>query len=147
MLAAISFSVIAPGAPPARESIEKLVDHCWSAQLAEGVVDRHCFLAMYGGMHIKDEHVVTRNGQPVYSGETVYSVGVGALTFVYFNSLGGVGRGTVTRNGNHLYFRMRTRPVNHVPFTPDRPSPHPSPRPNGPQAVIEDALRAAGLMR
>lgn len=91
------------------EPLGKLVGHCWRAVVGKDTIDRHCFETIYGGMHIKDDHVVTSGGQAVYSGETIYSSERGALTFVYINSLGGVGRGTATQSKDGLAFQLRMR--------------------------------------
>ena len=53
--------------------------------------------------------MVLAKGRPVYLGETIYTLEKGSLTFTYFNSLGGIGRGTVSRAGDRLYFRMSMR--------------------------------------
>ena len=98
-----------PSEDPVFAPLEKLVGRCWSAQIAAETIDRHCFRQMYGDAHVRDEHTVLAKGLPVYSGETIYSVEKGSLVFTYFSSLGGIGRGTVTRRGDSLYFRMSMR--------------------------------------
>lgn len=83
MLFAATVPIASPSLPPRSfEPLERLVGHCWRAMVAKDATDRHCFKAIYGGTHIKDAHVVTANGRPVYSGETIYSAEGSALTFV-----------------------------------------------------------------
>ena len=96
-----------------------LVGHCWSATIAKDTVDRHCFTAMYGGAHVRDDHVVKASGREVYSGSTIYSVEGEALTLTYYNSMGGVGRGSAKSAGPDVQFTMtmRARPG-------DPPAPH-----------------------
>lgn len=92
------------------------VGHCWRAELPkDGTTDTHCFEAVYGGQHVRDRHQVQRDGKTVYAGETVYSVEDGAVSFTYWNSLGGVGRGTAVAEGEQLRFAMQMR------FTPKEP--------------------------
>lgn len=71
-----------------------LAGHCWQGTYANGSVDTHCYEWVYDGEHLRDVHVV-RGDQPVYCGETLYSVnGVGeGVVFYYVNSLGGVSDG------------------------------------------------------
>jgi len=95
--------------PTAFEPLAKLVGHCWRAVIGKDTTDRHCFEAIYGGTHIKDAHVVSAGGRAVYSGETIYSAEGSAITFVYVNSLGGVGRGTATQATDGLAFRLTMR--------------------------------------
>jgi len=94
---------------PGLDAFRPYVGHCWAAALGTNVVDRHCFSLVYGGQHVRDEHVVTKNRAPVYSGETLYSVVAGKIVFTYWNSLGGVGHGTARANGNDLRFSLNMR--------------------------------------
>ena len=80
--------------------------HCWSASLSPATRDRHCFAPVFGGAHLRDTHVVTKGGRAVYSGETIYSVQDGQIVFTYWNSLGGVGRGTASVSGNDVKFSL-----------------------------------------
>ena len=73
-----------------------MLGKCFAATLAPETVDRHCFSSVYDGAHVRDTHVVTAKGKPVYSGESVYSFDGKGLELVYFNSMGGAGRGTAT---------------------------------------------------
>lgn len=66
---------------------------CFVADVGEGAHDTHCFAPVFGGKHVRDSHRVILQGKIVYRGETVYSLEDGAVTFTYFNSLGGVGHG------------------------------------------------------
>jgi hypothetical protein len=80
------------------------VGHCWSGPAPGGGVDIHCFEAVYGGQHIRDRHEVKVEGKTVYAGETLYSVEGEQVTMTYWNSIGGIGRGTATANGDELLF-------------------------------------------
>ena len=95
--------------PPAFAPLGQLVGHCWRAIVGNDTVDRHCFESIFGGTHIRDAHVVKARGRAVYSGETIYSAERGALTFVYINSLGGVGRGIATQSKSGLAFDLTMR--------------------------------------
>jgi len=92
-----------------------LVGSCWRADFSPTVRDTHCFEAIYGGAHVRDRHEVTDKGKTVYAGETVYSLDGGATVFIYFNSLGGVGRGSVTSEGAKMRF------VGAMRASPDKP--------------------------
>jgi hypothetical protein len=89
-----------PAPPPLRAELEPLrflVGHCWRGAMKQGAEqDTHCFEPAYGGQHVRDRHEVTGAAAP-YSGETLYSWnGVEKrIDYVYFNSLGGVSRGSM----------------------------------------------------
>ena len=81
------------------------VGHCWTGPApGNAAIDTHCFEAVYGGQHIRDRHEVKAGGKTVYAGETLYSVEGSNVTFVYWNSLGGVGRGAATVTGDQMSF-------------------------------------------
>lgn len=81
-----------------------LVGHCWRGALPTGETDTHCFEPVYGGEHVRDRHEVT-GGSGVYAGETFYSAdGDGGLAFAYFNSHGGVSRGTMRAGADAFHF-------------------------------------------
>lgn len=101
-----------PAAAPAlRAGLEPLgflVGHCWRGDFAQGEQDVHCFESVYGGQHIRDRHEVT-GGAGIYRGETLYSAdGAGAVGFTYWNSLGGVSRGTMRAEPDRLSFGDET---------------------------------------
>ena len=89
--------------------LDRLVGHCWTAEVASGTTDRHCYALVYGGAHVRDTHEVRRGGTVVYAGETIYSAEGDAIGFTYWNSLGGVGRGTATVVGAMITFRLTMR--------------------------------------
>lgn len=89
---------------PALAIFAPLLAKCFAATLSPGVVDRHCFSSVYGEAHVRDTHVVTSGGKAVYSGETIYSFDGKGLEFTYFNSMGGVGHGTVAVQSPVLTF-------------------------------------------
>jgi hypothetical protein len=91
---------------------DRFAGSCWVADFTRTMTDRHCFERILGGTHIRDTHEVREAGRVLYSGETTYSLDGGTVVFTYFNSLGGVGRGTVTEKGELLRFAgsMRASP-------------------------------------
>ena len=107
----LSFAALALAAaePPAlREGLEPLaflVGHCWRGRFASGEEDTHCFESVYEGQHVRDRHQVTGGGR-AYRGETLYSWDgtANAVTYTYWNSLGGVSRGTMRPREERLDF-------------------------------------------
>lgn len=89
---------------PALAIFASLLGHCWQAELTPQDVDTHCFTGMWNGAHVRDAHVVTHDGKPVYSGETIYSFDGEAVIFTYYNSLGGLGTGTAKLDGKGIAF-------------------------------------------
>jgi hypothetical protein len=90
------------------------VGQCWSGPAPGGkAVDVHCFDSVYGGQHVRDRHEVRVGDKVVYAGETLYSVEGEAVTFIYWNSLGGVGHGKASADGPKLSFsgEMRATPT------------------------------------
>ena len=85
------------------------VGHCWKAEIERGTTDQHCIEAVYNGAHVRDRHVVTHGGIAVYAGESVYSDEDGQISFTYWNSLGGVGRGIADAAPGVLTFHLRMR--------------------------------------
>lgn len=85
-------------APPAMEPILLLAGHCWEGQFegTEGV-DRHCFEWLPGGHFLRDTHAIETEGES-YQGETIFAVegGSGEITYTYYNSLGGISRGSIS---------------------------------------------------
>lgn len=99
--------VAAVAAPPQPllQPLSSLAGHCWrGAAPGNAGIDTHCFEWVYGGQHLRDRHVVTVNGKSVYEGETLYSVEGDRVTFTYWNSIGGLGRGKMAASGNELTF-------------------------------------------
>lgn len=106
-------------AQPALQPFAPLVGHCFVGPAPSGQgVDKHCFEAVYGGQHIRDRHVVTVGGKAVYRGESLYSVRGPQVTFVYWNSLGGVGTGTASLNPKGWQF---TGTIHATPDGQDQP--------------------------
>lgn len=89
-----------PTAPALRAELEPLrflVGHCWRGDRKGGTQqDVHCFEPVFGGQHVRDRHEVT-GGAAIYRGETIYSWNGAAkrIEYVYWNSLGGVSRGSM----------------------------------------------------
>ena len=92
-------------AQAALQPLSGLAGHCWRGDAPGGAgIDTHCFEWVYGGQHLRDRHVVTASGKPVYEGEALYSADANGVTFTYWNSLGGLGRGRMTVSGDALTF-------------------------------------------
>lgn len=88
------------------ESLQFLVGWCWAGQFPDGrQTDIHCFERVYGGMHLRDRHVVT-GGSALYQGETIYSWSENAkqIAYVYWNSYGGVSTGSATPGARNIAF-------------------------------------------
>ena len=111
--------VAAASSPPqlaqaALQPWSAFVGQCWRGPAPGGkAIDTHCFESVYGGQHVRDRHEVKVGGKTVYAGETVYSVEGSAVTFIYWNSMGGVGHGKASANGSELSFsgEMRATPT------------------------------------
>lgn len=94
MIAATLLLATANLAQPPLQPLGALVGHCWTGPAPGNQgTDKHCFESVYGGQHIRDRHVVTVDGRPVYEGEAVYSAKGSQVIFTYWNSLGGLGTG------------------------------------------------------
>ena len=107
-LMALALAADAPALRPGLEPLGFLVGHCWRGEFAPGgEQDVHCFEAVYDGQHVRDRHEVT-GGRGVYRGETLYSVDSGAVGYTYWNSQGGVSRGTVRAGADRLDFGDET---------------------------------------
>jgi len=100
LAAAATPQLAAPLAPMA-----PLVGHCWTAEVAAGQRDTHCFEAMYDGHFVRDRHEVSGRGVS-YKGETVYAVeGTPArVAYTYWSSDGETMRGTMRGDGKRLDF-------------------------------------------
>lgn len=88
------------------QALDFWVGHCWSGKFPDGkATDTHCFESVYGGRFVRDRHVV-RGERPDYSGESMYwrDGGTGKVSYIYFNSDGGVSTGTLETQGARLQF-------------------------------------------
>jgi len=107
---AAAAAAVPADAPALRSGLEPLgflVGHCWRGHFASGEQDTHCFDAAYGGQHVRDHHEVT-GGARLYSGETLYSIDGDAVSYTYWNSIGGVSRGTMRPQSDGLDFGTET---------------------------------------
>jgi hypothetical protein len=113
LLISASAAAAQPPTPPAlRQGLEPLaflVGHCWRGRFASGEEDTHCFESVYGGQHVRDRHEVTGGARP-YRGETLYSWDgrANAVAYTYWNSSGGVSRGTMRPGAGRLDFGDET---------------------------------------
>jgi len=108
MISVVAALALAAEAPPLRPGLEPLaflVGHCWQGEFERtGERDMHCFESVYDGQHVRDRHEVQGDGR-TYRGETLYSAeGDGRVAFTYWNSLGGVSRGTMRPGSDRLEF-------------------------------------------
>lgn len=107
MLALLIAAAVAQEPPAVRPGLEPLaflLGHCWRGAFEGGEQDTHCFESVYDGQHIRDRHEVT-GGRGVYRGETIYSADAsGAVSYTYWNSRGGVSRGTMRPEPERLNF-------------------------------------------
>lgn len=109
-------------------AFDPFVGSCWTADFTAMMRDTHCFEVLYDGAHVRDRHEVKEAGKTVYAGETTYSLDGADTVFTYFNSLGGVGTGKVTRATSTLRFKGSMR------GSPDKP-----PQPIDSEWTIVDA--------
>ena len=98
--------------PPLRAELEPLrflIGHCWRGEFKDGAVDTHCFESVYGGRHVRDRHEV-KGPAGLYRGETLYSWNGAAkqVEYTYWNSSGGVSRGTMAPRADGLDFGNET---------------------------------------
>jgi uncharacterized protein YndB with AHSA1/START domain len=112
MIATLMAAALAAQQPALREGLEPLgflIGHCWRGEIQPGRQDTHCFDTAYDGQHIRDRHEVV-GGPRVYSGETLYSWdgGENLVTYTYWNSLGGVSRGSMRPEADRLSFGDET---------------------------------------
>ena len=91
------------------EPLGFLIGHCWRGEFRNGSVDTHCFESVFGGQHVRDRHEVTGPNAP-YLGETLYSWNGEAnrVDYTYWNSAGGVSRGSMVPKGDSLDFGNET---------------------------------------
>jgi uncharacterized protein YndB with AHSA1/START domain len=108
-LIALALAVEPPTLRAGLEPLEFLVGHCWRGEFSRtGEQDVHCFEPVYEGQHVRDRHEVT-GGARIYRGETLYSADAGgAVSYTYWNSLGGVSRGTMLPEPERLSFGDET---------------------------------------
>lgn len=97
------------GDAPVNEALKPLAflaGSCWKGPFADRTAtDEHCYEWMYGGQYLRDRHIVRGDPKP-YRGETIYfwDPTEKAVGYVYFNSNGGVSRGTLKVEGEALLF-------------------------------------------
>jgi hypothetical protein len=87
------------------EPLSFLVGHCWVAEFPNkpGERDTQCFESVFNGQHVRSRHEVTGAARP-YLGETLFSYDGRSVIFTYWNSLGGVSRGSMRAEGDLLSF-------------------------------------------
>lgn len=88
------------------KSMSFLADSCWAGKFPDNKrIDTHCFESVYAGAHLRDRHEVL-GGAEAYQGETIYSWDEqqSTISYVYWNSYGGVSTGTVQPGSETLEF-------------------------------------------
>ena len=83
LLPALAFVASNPGLKP----LDFLVGHCWRTTLKEGPTDTHCFSALDDGT-LRDVHKVRKDGQVIYTGQSIFSVQSGEIHYRYDGSTG-----------------------------------------------------------
>jgi|GEM_PF-1451456 len=94
---------------PELEPLRFLIGRCWRGEFKSGAVDVHCFESVYGGRHVRDRHEV-KGPDGLYRGESLYSWN-GAekkVEYTYWNSTGGVSRGSMAAKPDGLDFGNET---------------------------------------
>jgi hypothetical protein len=99
----IAALALAAAAPAALGPLHFLVGHCWRTILKEGPTDTHCFASTAAGQ-IRDKHAVRKDGQVIYTGESVFSEKSGRLYYDYHGSTGFHIAGPMHSDGARLVF-------------------------------------------
>ena len=94
---------LAAALPTAMQPMQFLVGHCWRTTLKEGPTDTHCFASAPAGQ-IRDHHIVRKDGQAIYTGDSVFSVEGGKLHYEYSGSTGFHIAGPMHIDGAKLVF-------------------------------------------
>jgi hypothetical protein len=100
---------LATASPAPLQPFEFLVGHCWRTTLKEGPTDTHCFASVAAGSQIRDRHKVRKEGQVIYSGESVISVAKTGLHYVYQGSTGLKYDGPIHVAGEKIVFDSTDR--------------------------------------
>jgi hypothetical protein len=110
LFAAVAIAASAAAAhaeTPALSPMAFLAGHCWKGNMAmPGQTDEHCFAWLYGGMALRDTHVVRTPGQPDYVGESTYYYDSARkqVEYVYIENFGGISRGVMQATPGALVF-------------------------------------------
>lgn len=110
ILAGMAAATSSPSVSKELQPLAFLVGHCWRGEFGKGgPVDTHCFEPVFDGKFVRDRHEVT-GGEGVYKGETLYNWNAEQkLTeYTYWNSIGGISRGTMTAKDGLLDFGSET---------------------------------------
>jgi hypothetical protein len=107
MIAAIAAAAAVNAQPhDAFKPMAFLAGHCWKGEVAKDQTDEHCFTWMYGGLALRDTHVVRAPGRPDYVGESTYYYDSARkrVEYVYIENAGGISRGTMEPAADALVF-------------------------------------------
>jgi hypothetical protein len=103
LIAVVLLAAPEPPASPASSGVraelkpfEFLLGSCWTGTFPNGTsTDTHCFEPVYGGLFVRDRHVV-RGAKTPYEGESIHAWDATQkkLVFTYWASNGAVSTGT-----------------------------------------------------
>jgi hypothetical protein len=104
----LPFATLADDAPAEPyQPMAFLAGHCWKGSFPnKPMTDEHCFEWVYDGRFLRDRHTVHAEGKPDYLGETMYYWDPVSrqIQFIYFESQGGVSKGSVQGASDGLLF-------------------------------------------
>jgi hypothetical protein len=95
---------LAAAAPAVLQPLQFLVGHCWRTMLKEGPTDTHCFASIAEGQQIRDRHAVRKDGNVIYTGESVISIEKTGLHYGYLGSNGLKYDGPIRVAGEKIIF-------------------------------------------
>jgi hypothetical protein len=102
LVAALALAAAAPAAPEL-QPLQFLVGHCWRTALDDGPTDTHCFTKLPDG-RVRDQHAVRKDGQVVYTGESLFSIVSGVIHYRYDGSTGAHLEGPMHAAGAKIVF-------------------------------------------
>ena len=97
--------------------MEFFVGACWHGEFSDGEsTDIHCLRPMYGGLYVRDNHIVSGPRGP-YGGETVFSWNAESksIEYTYWDTSGGVSKGKMVATKDGL-----TSPVESYTYSDGR---------------------------
>jgi hypothetical protein len=94
---------LAAASPTVLQPLQFLVGHCWRTTLKDGPTDTHCFASLADG-RIRDHHTVRKDSQPIYTGDSIFSVKSGKAWYDYKGSTGFHIAGPMHSDGARLVF-------------------------------------------
>ncbi len=88
------------------EPFQFLVGFCWSRPFGQPQTNVHCFEPVYGGLHLRQRTTRSANstGDYVVQEERIYSWTTSKISYVFWNSAGDQGTGTVAASVGYIEF-------------------------------------------